>query len=148
MDISKILFLDVDGVLNRCGKSMLKLETDLLANLVRIVDETDCQIVLSSTWRLMARAMKELKFAFDDRGLIIAGATPDLARVMENGIWAGKERGHEIQAWMDEHFIPDRFVILDDNSDMAHLLPKLIKTDSFEGLTATITQQVIAALTL
>ena len=141
-----VLFLDVDGVLNRCGKSPVKLEADLLANLVRIVEETDCRIVLSSTWRLMDRAMVELKFAFDDLGLILDGATPDLARVMENGIWAGKERGHEIQAWMDDHFTPERFCILDDNTDMAHLLPKLIKTNSFDGLTDAITERVISSL--
>ena len=141
-----VLFLDVDGVLNRCGKSAVKLEAALLANLVRIVEETDCRIVLSSTWRLMDRAMKDLKFAFDDLGLILDGATPDLARVMENGIWLAKDRGHEIQAWMDDHFTPERFCILDDNTDMAHLLPKLIKTHSFEGLTDAITERVIDAL--
>lgn len=141
-----VLFLDVDGVLNRYGKFPVNLESDLLANLVRIVETTDCRIVLSSTWRLMDRAMRDLKFAFDDLGLILDGVTPDLARTMENGIWAGKERGHEIQAWMDDHFTPDRFCILDDNSDMAHLLPKLIKTNSFEGLTDAITDRVIDAL--
>ena len=141
-----MLFLDVDGVLNRCGKSPMKLEPDLLANLVRIVEETDCRIVLSSTWRIMDRAMKELKFAFDDLGIILDGATPDLCHVMENGIYAAKERGHEIQAWMDDNFTPARFCILDDNTDMAHLLPKLIKTDSFEGLTDAITERVISSL--
>ena len=33
-----ILFLDVDGVLNRCGRSPVRLEPDLLANLVKIAE--------------------------------------------------------------------------------------------------------------
>jgi hypothetical protein len=46
-------------------------------------------------------------------------------------------RGHEIQAWLDSH--PEKFervVILDDDYDMAHLLPKLVGCNGNEGLTA------------
>ena len=47
----KVLFLDVDGVLNRCGKSAQGLEEDKVALLKQIVAATGCRIVLSSTWR-------------------------------------------------------------------------------------------------
>ena len=53
----KVIFLDVDGVLNtkysksRCGR-FIGIDKDKVAQLKRIVDETDAEIVLSSTWRL------------------------------------------------------------------------------------------------
>src|SRR4051812_18579144 len=54
----KILFLDVDGVLNRvgtkerCPNGCIGVEPDLCARLERVVSSTGCSIVLSSTWRL------------------------------------------------------------------------------------------------
>ncbi len=142
-----ILFLDVDGVLNRCGRSPVRLEPDLLANLVKIVESTDCQIVLSSTWRVMPNAMIELTAALSDLGLVIHGMTPDLARKHgASSVWVAVERGMEIQAWLDAHGNPPRFAILDDNSDMAHLEPRLVQTDSFHGLTLGIASRVVAML--
>jgi hypothetical protein len=44
-------------------------------------------------------------------------------------------RGLEIQDWLDNHPGVTDFVILDDSSDMAHLMPKLIQTDDATGLT-------------
>lgn len=141
------LFLDVDGVLNRCDKSPSRLEFDLLANLARIVAATDCGIVLSSTWRLNPSALEELALAFEACGLAIAGMTPDLCGLSESGIFMAKERGEEIQAWMNENGTPERFCIIDDSSDMAHLRMHLVQTDSFEGLTETIAERVIKMLT-
>lgn len=142
-----VLFLDVDGVLNRCGKSFLRLEQDLLDRLVSIVGQTDCRIVLSSTWRLYPTAMKELVSTFSLRGISIFSCTPDLARQKENGIYLAKERGHEIQAWMDEHGTPELFCIVDDGSDMAHLKSKLVQTDCYTGLAEDSERAIISALT-
>lgn len=50
----KIIFLDIDGVLNNAKSDISDLfviETDLLQILKKIVDSTDASIVLSSTWR-------------------------------------------------------------------------------------------------
>lgn len=141
-----VLFLDVDGVLNRCGKSHAKLEPPQLGMLCHIADETDCKIVVSSTWRIFPSAMAELEYTFANLGLSVHSCTPDLCRQMEGGIYLAKERGEEIQAWMNEHGTPARFCILDDGADMAHLLPHLIKTDSFEGLTYDHMRRAIAAL--
>jgi hypothetical protein len=143
-----VLFLDVDGVLNRCEGEPLMLVPSLLKNLVRIVEETDCQIVLSSTWRLFQPALQTIRAAFADLGLMIHGQTPDLCVYVDSGIAVAKCRGDEIQKWMDDNFAPDRFVILDDMPDMGHLLPHLMQTDSFQGLTDEITNQAIDALML
>ena len=138
-----VIFLDVDGVLNRCGKSHLKLEVDLLNNFQRITDEIDPIIVLSSSWRKFERALKDLLFEFTNRGLVILSHTPILDCKIESGIYTSVERGVEIQQWMDENWTPYKFVIIDDGSDMAHLKTNLIQTNSFEGLTPEITNQII-----
>ena len=145
-DSCSVLFLDVDGVLNKCGFSTVSLMPELLERLVRIVEATDCRIVVSSTWRCFPKAMEELTRTLDDLGLVIHGVTPDLCRQTEGGIYLAKERGHEIQAWMDANGTPQRFVILDDNSDMAHLKDRLVQTNSFWGITEETERAAISAL--
>lgn len=46
-----ILFLDVDGVLNCCGRSGQGLMSDKVELLSEIVLSTGCELVISSTWR-------------------------------------------------------------------------------------------------
>ena len=50
----KLLFLDVDGVLNRVGiTSMTEEVENITANrLKQIIETTNCNIVLSSSWKL------------------------------------------------------------------------------------------------
>jgi hypothetical protein len=148
-DLSKlpVLFLDVDGVLNRCAESGFGLDDDKLSLLGRIVDLTQCRLVLSSTWRQSNDQLTRLKIALEDKGMILHDVTPTLdSPIPGSVIILGKPRGLEIQAWIDDHGAPDRFVIVDDMSDMEHLLPHLVRTRSTVGLTPTIADEIIAAL--
>jgi hypothetical protein len=65
-----------------------------------------------------------------------------------SGIIHGKTRGAEIQQWMDENWTPERFVILDDNADMDHLLPHLVRTSSIVGLTDANATKAVEMLAL
>lgn len=49
----RILFLDIDGVLNNSAQftGINNLDDDNVAQLNRIIAATDCQIVISSDWR-------------------------------------------------------------------------------------------------
>lgn len=53
----KVIFLDVDGVLNsqdlfeRCGEELVPIDEENIRYLKEIVDATGAQIVLSSSWR-------------------------------------------------------------------------------------------------
>ncbi len=159
----KILFMDCDGVLNSAqsahffhrerqkakagdpafldalGRRALREEEFCpiaVSNLLYILEEVpDLEIVVSSTWR-MGRTLEELKTLFGKIGVDpkrVIGKTPALY---------GKERGIEIQAWLDDWqgnvggvLMPvDEFVIVDDSSDMAHLMPHLVQTDCYVGL--------------
>lgn len=47
-----VIFLDIDGVLNRTsGATHIRLDQDLVSRLRTIVARSDCRIVLSTFWR-------------------------------------------------------------------------------------------------
>lgn len=154
-----ILFLDFDGVLNsanwfqksrRSGEIIVlengmdgMVDPDAVANLNRIIEATGCKVVISSTWR-RGNTLGSLLRILVRRGLDkrhwdnFIGMTPVL----------DKERGHEIQAWMDKHL--EKFghiVILDDDGDMAHLMPHLVLTHGIVGLDEEKTADTISRLT-
>jgi len=51
MENIRILFLDVDGVLNYYG-CVNEFDNICLTNLYKIVKSTDCKIIISSTYKL------------------------------------------------------------------------------------------------
>lgn len=144
----KLIFLDIDGVLNSWrfyknnalkGKkpSMLpddQIDPKAVGHLNEIIEATGALVVVSSTWRLN-RTPKQLQEILNKFGFIgcIIGKTPSMHRDAE-----GKRlyRGDEIQYWLNDnkHIVVDSFVIIDDDSDMAHLIARLFKTDMKGGL--------------
>lgn len=148
MSKSLILFLDVDGVLNSYktgGRYALK--RNCLRRLQRIVEETGCKIVLSSTWRKDEYALRRLKRVLSYRNLTITSVTPSIQTL-------GAKRGDEINEWLKESKLDYweqkdvKYAILDDDSDMLYYqLPSFFQTDPEYGLTDTITYRVIYHLT-
>lgn len=136
----KVLFLDVDGVLNRCGMSAQGLESDKLGLLRRIIMETGCNVVLSSTWRKFDRLLVRIKAEIE-----LHDVTPCLDEI-QGGLWTAQPRGMEISTWLGNHPQVERYVILDDDSDMGALKPHLVGTQSFIGLTPRIAAEVIERL--
>lgn len=137
-----VVFLDFDGVLNsheyferRTRSSEWSraddIDRDAVARLQLLCDAASASIVISSTWRLLHRRV-ELCDLLRAKGLT--------AKVLDKTPELHDERGHEIQAWLDNNAKLGRFdvtgiVILDDNSDMAHLRPWLVQTSFATGLT-------------
>jgi hypothetical protein len=112
-----------------------------VSRLNSLVERADCDIVISSTWRKlgdrqvghehMQRMLKHRGFKHSHR---IIGATPSLDReISSSGMWSAQPRGLEIAAWLAEHGPAQRFVILDDESDMEHLAHHLIQTSFTDG---------------
>ena len=135
----KVIFLDIDGVLNYSGchdeiDGMRGIERDKVALLNQIILETDALCVLSSTWRLI-HSLEDMRTFLLDRGFIglLIDKTPD---------GRGGQRGYEINAWLNRH--KDKagarpiqsFIILDDNSDMAMWKHRLVQTGDETGLSA------------
>ena len=147
-----VLFLDIDGVLNnhRALGREPPLDSDCVAVLNTVAELIDASIVISSTWRLF-HSQEELRVMLCDHGLVaphrIIDATPEVEE------WRGtarvlQPRGVEIQAWLSAHRDVQRFVILDDGDDMAHLAPHLVQTDMTTGLTAAHVPAILRVLDL
>lgn len=128
----KVIFLDVDGVLNSSqdGNS-IRLRTDShLELLEHIVRETGAKVVLSSSWRIgPAKALNNLHKRLEEYGLEIMDSTPDLGSLC---------RGDEIRQWLKNNGeYVEKFVILDDEDNMAEFTEtNLVQTDSKIGLQA------------
>jgi len=123
----KLIFLDIDGVLNHWGdnKSIWKqdypIHPDNLANLLSLIDLTSAKIVLSSSWRFNSKAIQHLKTLFP-----ILSLTPQ----------EGRNRGTQIDTWLTTNDLLDieSFVILDDDSDMLdYQLPFFVQTNIHAG---------------
>ena len=104
----KILFVDVDGVLNTIsdvrnyGNEYICREK--LHLLKHIAAETDCHIVLSSTWRLIPKYKDIVMVALTSVNLPLYGVTPNM-----------KSRDMEIMDYLGRLTIPDiKYAIIDD----------------------------------
>ena len=127
----KIIFLDVDGVLNSLqdGNSV-RLRTDSHLKLLKqIVDATGAKIVLSSSWRIgPTKARNNLLKRLEEYGLQIMDSTPVLS--------GASSRGDEIRQWLTESkYEIESFVILDIEDDMGEFTAKnLVQTNTAVGL--------------
>ena len=126
----KVIFLDVDGVLNSVRDYYsIDLVTDSHFELLKeLIDITGAKIVLSSSWRMGLSIRGKLVQRLAEYGLEIYDTTPVLH-------FADRKRGDEIRAWLDKHEGITDFVILDDESDMCEFTKtNLVKTDTNFGL--------------
>lgn len=135
----KVVFLDIDGVLNCAHTSarmrgLIGIDPFLVSIFNKIILETDAKIVLSSSWRLFS--LDEVKSVF-----------PMLYDVTSSIREHGSVRGDEIQKWLDEHPEVERYAILDDDSDMLESqMPNFFQTTWKKGITKEIVDKVIKHL--
>ncbi len=154
--MAKIIFLDIDGVLNSrdwfstdtykvaaeglSSAELMLIRHDLhidpiaVSLLNDLVDKSGADIVLSSTWRqkydpeamTSMLAGRGFKFKVVDR-------TPALfGKFNSSRIPRGKEIAAYLRSLQEQ---PEAFVILDDNDDMLHLKKFLVLTTKKHGLT-------------
>jgi hypothetical protein len=142
--MNKIIFADVDGVLNtwttqrrlECCHEFPFVDTRKVLRLREIVERTGAQIVLSSSWRtgdhpkafwLEAEALRELRREFIRlRCPLWVDSTPILEK---------SPRQKEIYAWLLLHPEVDNFVILDDvGEELTFYKDHLVLTDPKVGL--------------
>lgn len=134
----KILFLDIDGVVNCVTTTQrhgpfVGIDPIMADRVRRIIAETGCEVVLSSSWRITEDSRAEVL----DKVCSFMDVTPN-----------GKgltDRGCEVIAWLEQHPEISKYAILDDNSDF-HSEQPLFKTSWSLGLTDEIADEVIAHL--
>jgi len=137
-----IVFLDIDGVLNQNGSMDFPpaLDTAKVGNLNLILENTNANIVISSTWRFMF-SQEEIENALTTAGFMFLDRIIDKTPVLNEGT-----RGSEIAMWMQDKDIQS-FAILDDDDDfLPDQMPFLVKTDFDTGLTREHVEKAIEIL--
>lgn len=136
----KVLFLDIDGVVNKMenfdrskGLGLYPIDSYCAFLVGRIQLQTGCEVVLSSSWKNDPEGVKNVS----ERVIQLLDKTPNV----------GKYRGHEIEAWLNDHPDVTKYAILDDDSDMlVYQAPNFFKTTFRDGLTDEIAEAVIEHL--
>lgn len=131
----KVIFLDVDGVLNSDEyiKGTIKsniqgiekhVDVEKIKLLRQAINQTNAKVVLTSSWRLTKMAQELIKL------LITYGIYADSTPYIRN------ERGLEIKQWLADNQNVEDFVILDDeifDSYDEELMKKLVKISNGNG---------------
>ena len=139
-----IIFLDFDGVVetiyweknedgvwdfnvHKTGRNELN-NKQAIGWLNELYKKIPYDIVVSSTWRIntSVEALQNL--------LINSGFNPEIQVIGKTPVLY-HQRGLEIQEWIDIHEFKGKFIIIDDDSDMCHLLPLLVRCDCQLGFT-------------
>lgn len=124
----KVIFLDVDGVLNSVkDRYSHVLENDIHLQLLSdLVHASGAKIVLSSSWRKIPSLLEILKYRLGQYGIEIYSSTRSIPGT----------RGTEIKDWIKHSNEPiESFVILDDDSDMdEYTKTNLVHTSSLIGM--------------
>lgn len=164
--MSKIIFLDIDGVLNTKwwytqmdrntpkDKYGYAFDPNAVANLKKILDETGAEIVISSSWK--SYGLSELEEMWQDRGLPgkLIGVTPNSVsdEMLLNADLDHMElfsiRGMEIKEWLSKHGKRvSHYVIIDDMDNMLQeQQPHFVWIDPEVGITEGNVAQAIMIL--
>ena len=135
----KVLFLDIDGVVNckttqQRHRGFIGIDPYLAFLVGKIVLATDCKVVLSSSWRHsqdgIDEVTKQVIDIFDVTGNCCSGI-----------------RGVEINNWLKQHEEVTKYAILDDESDMLLWQKRqFFQTSWNTGITEEIVEKVIKHL--
>ena len=159
----KIIFLDIDGVLNtgRFTYPQWLIEGDAvedadghffdaecITQLSRILEATKAQIVISSAWRW--RGLKKLRALWQNRQIEgdIVDITPTVygLKTIQKPRFDLILRGDEIKDWLNQN-VTKQFVIIDDIDDFtADLQPFYCQTENDKGITKEVADRIIALL--
>ena len=164
--MQRIIFLDFDGVLNTArniarlraeGKPLSDefgylFDAEAVANLQTIIEQTDAEIVVSSSWKFEGlERMRQLWQARRLPGKLL-DITPDylgcVGEIDPSNPDSFVGKGNEIKTWLEQHATADcRYVILDDMPDvLASQRENFIPINDECGITAADAQRAIEIL--
>lgn len=154
--MKKIIFLDFDGVMvtDRYQEQLMtsgsplrdehgvKFDPVCAENLRRIINNTDADVVVTSTWK-MEMGLDGIRKMWSDRNLPdkVIGITPDIDIL---------HRGNEIETWLGRQTGSVRYAIIDDCPILDFFreeqLPFLFKVDERTGLDEETANRIIEHL--
>lgn len=137
----KVIFLDIDGVLNVYGSPYCgtrdefgdMFHKEFVDNLRWIIEQTGAVIVISSSWRFEGLAKMQLMWEMRDLPGKVIAVTPSEQVLVNEGIAEFYDqvcRGMEIQYWLDRCHQPvTNYVIIDDDKDfLPHQTANFVRT--------------------
>jgi hypothetical protein len=138
----KVIFLDIDGVLNGHDwdkrARATRIRPACVRHLNRILVASEAHLVLTSAWRDLV-----LKGHMTTTGVEFLLRTHGVAGPRVAGVTAAdgevQRRGAQIARWLAEHPGIDSWVVLDDDlaeEDLDGHGDRLVRTDPERGLTA------------
>ena len=151
ISMGKVLFLDIDGVLNtdrqhwHCQMNGVtpvdefgyEFGPNAVNNLTTILEETSAEIVISSSWKFLG--LQTLQKMWKDRNLpgTIIDITPD-----------GDNKGWKIYEWLLKHEGQvSGYAIIDDENDMqSEQQGHFVQTNPHFGITLKDAERVITIL--
>jgi len=146
-----IIFLDIDGVLCTANTDYLYFDLDTIKRLNRLIDITDANLVITSSWMSDVTGLEKLKDIFRINGAIhgvnpfavdaitvpidkIIGMIPCGVR-LKNTNRISHNRSDEIKSWLRSNKFKGKYIIIDDEDhDLGDLKDHLVLTDSLIGL--------------
>ena len=152
--MNKIVFLDIDGVLNSNFwneshqseiSDGLLIDAEKVKLLSELIHSTNAKIILHSGWKYwfdsdlkpLRREAENLRSLLEKEGLTVAGITPDHTT---DEIRRSKKfsliKADEILAWLAEHKDVEKWIVIDD-LDLHNTEIELhqVKIDQSVGLT-------------
>lgn len=153
----KVIFLDIDGVLNGHewddeAKSC-SIRRECVKHLCRVVRETDAKVVISSAWRYMILGgdMTDRGFGYMLRthGLISGHPGPVVIGHTEPDqiVNCPEERALQVREWLANHPDVKSYVVIDDE-DFGYRMQAMpfVHTDGTTGMTSADADLAIAHL--
>ena len=150
----KIIFLDIDGVLNTEKYIMERFnqhlsihdennvslfDPEMIEKLNKIINETGAKIVISSCWRILY-TLEELRNIWIEREILgeIIDRTPITSMI----------RGKEVEYWLNKYGDKvDSYVILDDDTDfLSSQFRNLVVTSWKDGMSDEHVKKAISIL--
>jgi hypothetical protein len=134
---SKVVFLDIDGVLNSRNTKNPRgfpyvVDSSLVTKLKSILRLTQAEVVLTSTWRYDPAGL----FSAEFYGIPFIDVTPDLPH---------RPRRNEILIWLKKYPAVERFAVIDDEDDELDGLP-LFQPSAATGLTQPMARGIVRYL--
>ena len=165
----KLLFLDIDGVLNRHNFNQVAGSNTLLPECVeqlnRIIHETGAKIVLSSAWRYMVLGkdvtLKGFEYLLRTHGVTskieIVGITPadeicchcgsrEMMAAFCVKCIRRSDRGDQIADYLKTAEDVDTYVVVDDLNLGIRGKHPFVQTESHEGITKADADKIIKLL--
>lgn len=110
LKLDKVIFLDIDGVLNDEGANYrkgVKVERGMVRCLGKIVNETGAEVILTSSWRLDYLRFVEADYTTEDKEIkdldgLLSEFNISIRGIVPITSWSGpSSRPAEICEWLD-----------------------------------------------